>query len=81
MVVDTDPVRPVFPAGIWKEIARVGFVPAEMKVWATGTFDGDSFRLGDARWALAKPAPPGKRRAHLKVTRGGEDPPRVEVLE
>lgn len=83
VVVETDPARRVSPAAIWREIERVGFVPGNMELWVEGVFDGGSMAVDGKRWPLAKPGPSGgeRRRAHLKVAVGGEDPPRVEFVE
>lgn len=80
--VETDPGRPVLPKAIWKEVARVGFVPARMEVWAEGTFEAGAFVLEGARWPLEGPGPgAGRRRAHLGLVDGGEDPPRARFLD
>lgn len=83
VIVETDPAQPVLPSAIWKEIRRVGFVPANMEIWAEGVFDAHSFAVNGKRWPLAKPGPSGadRRRARLRVVNGDEDPPQVEFVE
>ena len=83
VIAETDASQPVLPASIWKEIARVGFVPAQMEIWAEGTFEAGAFLLDGKSWPLVGSGPPAgtKRRVHLKVLNGGEDPPRVELVE
>ena len=81
VVVETDPTRPVLPADLWREIGRVGFVPAKMEIRAQGLFDGRSFEIDGRKWPLVNAAPAGRRKARLKVVDGGEDPPRVESVD
>lgn len=83
VVAETDPGQPVLPVAIWKEIERVGFVPQNMELWVDGVLDGDSFAVGGKRWPLVKPGLSGgeRRRAHVRVIDGGEDPPKVELME
>ena len=83
IVANTDPLRPVLPALFWKEVARVGFVPVRLEMWATGHLEEKAFAIGHARWPLVKPgsAEGHSRRIHLKVADASEDPPRVEVAE
>lgn len=83
VIAETDAAHRVLPSALWKEIARVGFVPARLEVWATGTFEADSFVLDGGRWLIEGRKPPAgeRRRAHLRLLHGGEDPPHVEVLE
>ena len=83
VVVTTDPARPVVPARLWHEVARVGFEPAGLEVRATATLRADAVELDGGAWPLARPGPwrGERRRARFRVLDGGADPPRVEVLE
>ena len=79
----TDPSQSVTPAQFWQEVQGVGFLPVKMEVWATGTFEGNSFDLDGGSWPLANAAPSdkGPRRAHFRILTGSEDPPKVEFLK
>jgi hypothetical protein len=83
VIVEIDPVQPVLPSTIWKEIERVGFVPENMEIWAHGVIDGPSFSVDGKPWPLVRPRPSDSahRRAHVRVLNGGEDPPQVEWVE
>lgn len=83
VVLMADPEQPVLPAEVWKEIARVGFKPAELEVRARGHFEEGAFVIDARRWPLlgGAPATKGPRLARLKTREGAADPPRVEVLE
>lgn len=83
ILVDTDAGKRVHPSVFWSEVSRVGFVPVAMELWATGSFDADSFAVDGGRWPLVNrgPAEGSRRRAHFRVVDGSEDPPRVEILD
>jgi len=83
IVTATDPSQPVLPAALWREVARVGFKPAEMALRARGKFEPGAFVIDGKRWPLSGRVPEekGPRTAELKVKDGGQDPPEVEVLK
>ena len=83
VIAGTDPERPVLPAAVWKEIARVGFKPVEMEIRARGIFEESAFVVDGRRWPLAGVVPDdrAKRAARVKVKDGAEDPPKAEVIE
>jgi len=82
VIVVTDPTKPVLPSALWNDIERVGFVPATMDVWVTGSTDGHAVVLDGARWPVvgAEPADARVRSLHVRVLAGDEDPPRVEIV-
>jgi len=81
VLVDTDPGGRVRPSSYFTEISRVGFVPVEMEIVATGEFEAGAFVVDGGRWPFAGPAPPGqgRRTVRFRVANGAEDPPRVSA--